>query len=132
MTTATETSPEAQVRERLALWTAAVRDRDIEGVLSHHAHDVVMFDVPPPVQLQGIDAYRKSWELFFRHFPKEGGRFNLDEFTVAVSGDIACAYGIVTCGSRESPFPVRLTVCLRRQGGEWIIAHEHHSVPAEA
>jgi hypothetical protein len=24
-----------------------------------------MFDVPPPMQSKGIEAYRKSWDLFF-------------------------------------------------------------------
>ena len=24
-----------------------------------------MFDVPPPVQAKGIEAYKKTWDVFF-------------------------------------------------------------------
>jgi hypothetical protein len=30
-------------------------------VLAGHAEDIQMFDVPPPNELLGIEAYRKSW-----------------------------------------------------------------------
>ena len=125
-------APEAQVRERLDTWTRAVRARDIEGVLAHHSPEMVMFDVPPPDQWRGMKAYRESWELFFRHFPEVGGVFELTELEVEVSGDLACAYGLLRCGesSPGGTFPVRLTVCLRRIDGDWVIVHEHHSVPA--
>lgn len=89
-----------------------------------------MFDVPPPEQLRGMKAYRESWELFFRYFPQEGGVFEIAGMQVAVSGDLACGYGLLRCGRTGDTFPVRLTVCLRRAGDDWIIVHEHHSVPA--
>lgn len=123
-------APEAQVRERLEEWTKAVRARDIESVLAHHSADMVMFDVPPPVEWRGMKAYRESWELFFRHFPKEGGAFEITEMEIVASGDLACGYGLLRCGAQGDTFPVRLTVCLRRIGGDWTIVHEHHSVPA--
>lgn len=132
MATRSPSAPEAQVRERLDEWTKAVRARDIEGVLAHHSPDMVMFDVPPPDQWRGMKAYRESWELFFRYFPKEGGVFEITEMDIVVSGDLACGYGLLRCGERgaSDTFPVRLTVCLRRIDGAWTIVHEHHSVPA--
>jgi uncharacterized protein (TIGR02246 family) len=130
MATTSAAAPEAQVRELLEAWTAAVRARDIEKVLAHHAPDVVMFDVPPPDEWRGIAKYRESWELFFKHFPRQGGVFEIAEMKIAVSGDLACGYGLLRCGSKGDTFPVRLTVCLRRIDGNWTIVHEHHSVPA--
>lgn len=123
-------APEAQIRERLDTWIRAVRARDLEGVLAHHSPDIVMFDVPPPEQWRGMKSYRESWELFFRHFPEEGGVFEITEMEILVSGDLACGYGLLRCGRTGETFPVRLTVCLRRVGTDWILVHEHHSVPA--
>ena len=124
-------APEPQVRKLLDDWTAAVRARDIDKVLAHHSADVVMFDVPPPVEWRGIQKYRESWEYFFKYFPREGGVFNLEKMEIAVSGDLAFAYGLLRCGKPDDTFPVRLTVCLRRSDSEWTIVHEHHSVPAD-
>ena len=124
------TAPEAQVRELLATWTKAVRDRDMEGVLAHHSRDMVMFDLPPPEQWRGMQKYRESWELFFKYFPHEGGLFEITEMDVTANGDLAYGYGILRCGSKDNSFPVRLTVCLRHIDAAWTIVHEHHSVPA--
>ncbi len=131
MTTTNASAPEAQVRDLLAAWTKAVRARDMQGVLVNHSPDIVMFDVPPPDQWRGIQAYRESWELFFRYFG-DHGEFEITEMDIAASGDLAYGYGLLQCrGSNDSAaFPVRLTVCLRRVDGAWTIVHEHHSVPA--
>ena len=130
MATKKASAPEAEVRELLEAWTKAVRARDIEKVLAHHSADIVMFDVPPPEQWRGIKKYRESWELFFKYFPREGGVFDIEDMEIAVSGDLACGYGLLRCGKPGDTFPVRLTVCLRRVDGAWTIVHEHHSVPA--
>jgi ketosteroid isomerase-like protein len=130
METRNASAPEAQVRERLESWSHAVRARDIDKVLAHHSKDVVMFDVPPPVEWRGIQKYRESWEYFFKHFPREGGRFDLENVEIVTCGDLACAYGLLKCGRPGDTFPVRLTMILRNVGGAWTIVHEHHSVPA--
>ena len=122
---------EALVRALLEAWARAVREADMEGVLAHHADDIVMFDVPPPAQLKGIDAYRESWERFFAYQSKDGA-FDLGALAIAAGNDVAFAHAILTCGSADpaGQFPVRLTVGLRKVDGDWLVTHEHHSVPA--
>ena len=51
---------EAAIREVVEEWISAVRKRDLAGVLRHHAADIVMFDVPPPLRSRGMDEYRKT------------------------------------------------------------------------
>jgi ketosteroid isomerase-like protein len=51
--------------------------------------------------------------------------------------DVAFVVAIIRCGSGTSSgppeqggFPFRLTIGLRNIDGNWLITHEHHSVPA--
>ena len=120
---------ESEIRAVLERWTAAVAAADREGLVAEHAADVVMFDVPPSPPVRGIEAYRAQWEPFFD--AQGAGTFRFDELTVVAGDDVGFAFGIVTCGTTDpaTHFPVRLTVGLRRAGGRWVVAHEHHSVP---
>jgi ketosteroid isomerase-like protein len=61
----TGSEDEAAIRKVIESWTAAVRRQDLPGILQNHSSDIVMFDVPPPFQSRGIEAYRQSWDLFF-------------------------------------------------------------------
>ena len=61
----TKNSNEIQIRELIEKWTKAAREKDINGAIASHTEDIVMFDVPKPIQSRGIAAYRKTWELFF-------------------------------------------------------------------
>jgi ketosteroid isomerase-like protein len=60
------TVDERDVRTLIENWAAAVRRKDYEASREHHAPDVLMFDVPPPPESRGIEAYEKTWDLFFR------------------------------------------------------------------
>ena len=127
---------EQRIKALLEAWAAAVRRHDLPAILAHHEPDMVMFDVPPPLQCKGIDAYEGTWDLFFRYH-KPGAAFDIEELAVTAGQDVAFAAVIMRCGpdSSSNPadkdgFPFRLTVGLHKVGGEWRITHEHHSVPA--
>ena len=62
-----EITNEILIRQLVENWARSVRDRDINGILAHHSTDIVMFDVPEPFQSVGIDAYRKTWDIFFKY-----------------------------------------------------------------
>jgi ketosteroid isomerase-like protein len=102
------------------------------AILAHHAHDIVMFDLPPPLQAKGMEAYRKTWDLFFQYH-KPSQAFDIEELAIAASGDVAFAFGIMRCGAGPQPdgFPFRLTIGLRKIDGDWRVTHEHHSIPAK-
>jgi uncharacterized protein (TIGR02246 family) len=130
-TSENQTDNESQIRELVENWARAVRNEDMDGVLAHHADEIVMFDVPPPLQLKGVDAYKKAWELFFSFQGK--GAFDLSELEITASDSVAFCHSIVTCGGKdtEAQFKVRLTIGLRKINENWIVTHEHHSVPVE-
>jgi len=127
---------ETAIRNVIESWAAAVRRHDLFGILAHHEQDIVMFDVPPPLQSRGMDEYKKTWDLFFRYH-KPSQAFDIEELAITAGEDVAFAVVIMRCGSgtfsgpaEESGFLFRLTIGLRNIDGDWRIAHEHHSVPS--
>jgi ketosteroid isomerase-like protein len=110
--------------------------RDIDGVLTAHTNDMVMFDVPPPVVVKGIDAYRETWPAFFKWQRQSDGTFDIVSLDVTARDNVAFATAVLRCGSKEelkkdATPRLRLTIGLRKEGGRWQIAHEHHSFPLE-
>ncbi len=125
---------ESQIRTLIENWAAAVRNKDMDSILAHHAADVVMYDVPPPFQSNGIDAYRKTWDIFFKY--TKPGLFDIHELHVTADDNIAFAYATMKCADKSSggdyvELPFRLTVGLKKIDDQWVIVHEHHSIPAE-
>jgi len=124
-----------QVREIVERWADGVSARDIEAVVSHHARDLLMFDVVGPIRLQGLDAYRRTWVEQF--FPWHGGtgRFDLVDLKVSAGDDVAFATALLECAGTEdgkrAAFTLRLTVGLEKRDGEWVVVHEHHSQPLD-
>ena len=123
-----------EITELIRAWVSAVRAGELEGVLSAHAEDIVMFDVPPPDNgVRGIDAYRETWPPFFGWL-RSGASFDIVELAVTAGDDVAYAWALLRCGTedefRKDPDNrLRLTIGLRRDGGRWVVSHEHHSFP---
>lgn len=129
-------SAEAEVRQTIERWVKAVQARDLEGVTENHTSDVVMFDVPPPVVHRGLEAYRGTWPPFFGWQRQTKGRFEITSLEVTAGAEVAFAVAVLRCGTQEALAlddtpTLRLTLGLRREGGRWLIAHEHHSFPLE-
>ena len=128
------TTDETQIRDLVTRWTAAVHAGDLDGVLADHADDIVMFDVPPPDDgVRGLDAYRDTWPPFFE-WQRQGATFEIVRLDVTAGDDVAWAHALLRCGTPEEHAEdparrLRLTLGLRREGGRWVVAHEHHSFP---
>jgi uncharacterized protein (TIGR02246 family) len=124
----------AAVRDVVEAWAKAVRARDLAGILANHSPDILMFDVPPPLDSRGIDAYRKTWDLFFS-WSEAPVIFDIQELQVTAGRDVAFVAALMRCSGTEPSgervrLEFRLTVGLRKTGGRWMMVHEHHSVPA--
>jgi ketosteroid isomerase-like protein len=116
-----------EIQRMLADWAAAVRAHDLEAILRHRSADIVMFDVPMPLQSKGIDAYRDTWKLYFGD---AGSRlFELLETRIVADGGVAWVSAILRCTTSADPAG-RLTMGLRKIDGRWLVEHEHHSFPA--
>jgi uncharacterized protein (TIGR02246 family) len=129
-----DTRHEAAVRRLIEDWAAAVRAKDFDGILRHHSPQILMFDVPPPLQSKGLDAYRRTWDLFFS-WTHEPVVFDIVEMSVTSDHDVAFVAAVMRCSGREISgedidLEFRLTVGLQRVDGQWTVMHEHHSIPA--
>jgi len=127
------TKDENVIREQIENWAKAVQNKDLDGILANHSADILMFDVPPPIQSKGIDAYKKTWDLFFDWSP-DNPVFEIREINITAGSDVAFATVLMRCAGRtenESGLDFRLTVGLRKISDRWIVTHEHHSIPAE-
>jgi ketosteroid isomerase-like protein len=121
---------ESKIKALIEAWAEAVRRHDYSGILAHHERDIVMFDLPPPLQSRGIDEYKKTWDMFFKYH-KPSQAFDIEELAITADEEIAFAVAIMRCGAgTQGGFLFRLTIGLRKIDGDWCITHEHHSLPS--
>ena len=128
------TTDEAAIRELVESWARAVRAKDFDGILANHSADMLMFDVPPPVKSKGIEAYRKTWDLFFS-WSDDPVVFDIKDIDITAGTDVAFVAALMRCAGTEKDgerieLEFRLTIGLRKIGGQWMVLHEHHSIPA--
>jgi uncharacterized protein (TIGR02246 family) len=128
------TTDEAAIRELVESWARAVRAKDFDGILANHSTDMLMYDVPPPVQSKGIEAYRKTWDLFFS-WSDDPVVFDIKHMDITAGTDVAFVAALMRCAGTEKnrervELEFRLTIGLRKIGGQWMVLHEHHSIPA--
>jgi len=128
------TKDEAAIRGLVEDWASSVRRRDLSGILRNHSPSIVMFDVPPPLQSKGIEAYRKTWGTFFS-WSRNPAVFDISEMSVTAGTDVAFVTAVMRCAGTEAngvdiELDFRLTIGLRKIDNQWIVMHEHHSIPA--
>ena len=126
---------EAAICKLVEDWAGAVRGHDLPAILRHHSADMLMFDVPPPFLSRGIDAYAKTWDLFFA-WVRDPIVFDIKEMDITAGNDVAFVTAAMQCagaqpGAKVEALDFRLTIGLRKVDGHWTIVHEHHSVPAD-
>jgi uncharacterized protein (TIGR02246 family) len=126
---------EADIRRRIDHCAKALHTMDLEGVMAIYAPDIVSFDIVPPLRHVGAEAKRQQWvDAFAMYEPPLGYEFR--DVTVTVGDDVAFAdslnwiSGTLQTGQR-SEFWVRWTACFRKIDGNWLIAHDHVSVPVD-
>jgi uncharacterized protein (TIGR02246 family) len=129
------TLDKAAIHDLVSNWARAVRAKDLKGILANHSPQILMFDLPGPLQSKGIDAYKKTWDLFFS-WADDPVVFDFNEMEIIAGSDVAYVTALMRCSGTERDgkrikLDFRLTVGLRKIDGRWIITHEHHSLPAE-
>jgi ketosteroid isomerase-like protein len=92
-----------------------------------------VFDLAPPLQYAGIDAYRSNFEEWFLSFQGPIG-YEIRDLSITMGDDVAFSRSLNRISGRrtngeQTDVWVRATVCFRKIEGKWKMAHEHVSVP---
>ena len=124
---------EADIRRIIEERVEAVREKQLVELLSHHAPDVLSFDVLDPLQNTGSNEIRGRAEKWLSAYQGPIG-YEVRDLSVTSGDTVAfCHYLYRVSGTLkdggEVDMWVRATICLCKIEGEWIIVHEHQSVP---
>jgi ketosteroid isomerase-like protein len=126
--------PVAEVRARLETLAQSIRDKDVDALMAHYAPDIVVFDVKPPLYVQGADSYRKNFETWFASLQGPID-YEMDDLRISMSESHAFCFcrshvRAMRPGGEEVDYWVRVTSCLQKANGQWLVGHEHVSMPA--
>jgi len=128
-------SSETEIRQWMADFKQAFEAKDTKAVMALYTPDVLAYDIVPPLQYVGSDAYGKDYDTYFSQYK---GPLTLEyhDCHISTSGDLA----VVTClerntGTLTNGTPVAIwlrdTTALRRVNGRWLDFHDHVSVPTD-
>jgi ketosteroid isomerase-like protein len=121
--------------DRINKLVEAVRAMDLDRVMSFYAPDMISFDMVPPLQHLGAEAKRKNWAAVFAMYQRPLG-YEIRELSASVGNDLAFAHslnrisGTLKNGNRNDLW-LRWSTCFRKVDGDWLIAHDHVSVPLD-
>ena len=126
---------EAIIRKLLDDGIRALYEKNIEGVMSLYAPEVVSFDIMPPLQYVGAEVFRKVWEEVFSSFQGPID-YEMHDLSITAGDDIAFAHslnrisGTMNNGQKTNLW-LRWTACFQKIDGKWLIVHHQNSVPAD-
>jgi uncharacterized protein (TIGR02246 family) len=135
MMTTQQAMDEADIRRRMDKWAEAIRAMDVDGVMSSYTADVVSFDVASFLRQTGAQGKRKNWVGVFGMFERLLD-YEIRDLTISVGDDVAFGHSLnrITGTSKDGKKNdgwVRFTACFRKIDGNWLIVHDHVSVPLD-
>lgn len=84
---------EVRIRAQVDLFRAAFRAKDVDGIMSVFAPDIVSFDLVPPLVCVGDAALRHHWQRTFASY-RGPIAYEIRGLAVAVSQDVAFTHSL--------------------------------------
>jgi uncharacterized protein (TIGR02246 family) len=128
---------EAEIRALYDRWAKAFEAKDIDGIMSVYAPGdaVIAYDLVPPLQYKGKDAYRKDYVEFLNQYD---GPIHVEyqDMRIISSGDVGFIHTLERFtgklkNGQPSDLWLRATSGVRKVNGKWRIVHDHVSVPVD-
>jgi uncharacterized protein (TIGR02246 family) len=128
-----EITAEAEIRARIDDWARATRAKDVDAIMASYAPDTRSFDCHSQFQFEGAAALRQHLEACMACM-RGPMAFEIHDLEVAAHGDVAfghylARYGATGLSGQHHTGWLRVTVCLRKVKGAWLIVHDHCSAP---
>ncbi len=126
---------ESAIRELIDGLVRAVRAKDINGVMSAYAPGIVAFDIVPPLQYVGAEAFRKPWQEVFESY-RDPIHYEVRDLSITAGDGVAFSHGLNRIGGtlkngQKTDLWLRWTACYRKIDGKWSIVHLQASVPID-
>jgi uncharacterized protein (TIGR02246 family) len=126
---------EADIRQRIEEYVAAIRDKDLHKVVSIFAPDLVSFDLEAPLQHEEVEAKRENWARAFAAYEHPIG-YVIPQLVLTLGDGVAFGRSLnrisgTLKSGRKTDYWVRWTTCFRKIDGVWFIVHDHVSVPIQ-
>ena len=131
----TNSAQEVAIRAELESIIEAVRAKDVNAFLAHCSPEIVVYDLLPPLEHEGVDAVRKSWKSAFQDFVGRAD-YEVRDLDITVNDDVAFCRSLNRFGgtTRDGKLVnnwLRSTIAFRKIQGLWKIVHQHVSVPID-
>ena len=126
---------EAAIRELIGRFARSYRARDIKGVMSVFAPEIISFDIAPPLQEVGAAMFMKRWQDNFESF-QEPIAFEVHDLSITAGHDVAFSHSlnfvsVMMRNGQKAEHWLRWTACYRKTNDTWRIVHEQVSVPVD-
>jgi uncharacterized protein (TIGR02246 family) len=116
---------------------AGVEAKDADAVMANYipGDSLVVFDLVPPRQYTGADAYKKDWAGVFAG-GADSPKFEISDLDISADRKLAYSHSIqhFTCTDAKGnkmDMTMRATDVYRKVNGKWLIVHEHYSAPID-
>lgn len=123
------------IKAKYSAWRHALEGRDVNGIMAIYSPDVLAYDAGPPLQFSGADVSRNDYVSFLKQF-RGPVRVTIPHVHVEQSGAVAYAFGLerlrgTMTNGRDVDMWLRFTDGWKRQDDQWLVEHEHVSVPVD-
>jgi uncharacterized protein (TIGR02246 family) len=127
----------AEIKALEDQFVAAIKAKDLDAIMKVYVPDqtLFVFDVTPPRQYVGAAAYRKDWQEFRGSF--DGPiTFELTDLDITADDNLAYSHSIQRVVGTDKKgtkldLTVRVTDAYKKINGNWLVIHEHVSVPVD-
>lgn len=121
------------IHQQLENWKQAVISQDIDLIMRQYDDNVRAFDAIVALEFKGRDAYQTHWQSCLEMCKMT--RFEIDHIQIEADGNLAVCSFLNHCGGidektgEEQSGWVRGTQVYQKRAGQWLIVHEHFSLP---
>jgi uncharacterized protein (TIGR02246 family) len=127
----------AQIMALYERWAKAFEAGDVEGIMACYApgDEIVAYDLVPPLQYKGRDAYRKDYVAFLAQYQ---GPVHVEyrDMRILTGGNLGVIHGLERMTGKlksgeQTDLWFRVTSAVRKINGQWLLVHDHVSVPVD-
>ena len=118
-------------------FVAAVEKKDVDGIMANYVpgDELLVFDLIPPREYKGSDAYKKDWQGVLGGCA-DNPKMEMSDLVIEGGSEYAFGHNIqhFMCTDPKGnklDLTMRVTDAYKKVKGKWLIVHEHISVPVD-